>query len=403
MSTKKKQCIYCGQDVHGVRKGEHVVPQALGTTVVIPRVCKKCNNNELSQLDKELTSASPLHIAARKELDIIGDNVWDYNAQLNLAIEGRLANDLSVVVQWPQVVLDEGQSIFCYDIQEVEKVGLQVCYEAFHSQLLKAVETVHRNDRRPKFRWSSIPNLPRRGRFPPRVFTRHRCDDLHGDISFECRYHGNIDQNNVLSRLEKLHIDINNTKEFSMKGVIDPEAATSYRPRWILRALVKIGINLLAYVMKDDFQRDAFSDATQFVLRDIGGSPSIIECGFLNKEITKSLGCPHNAHKFILQHDRNWALDCSFFGGIIGATVSFPGQNWGNIRRIEIVAPLGSSDWEVCKSQILIPRRTLVTDRIDDMLQSSNMIRNAQSRKRVVIQKPHNRKKRNQDSKKDSN
>jgi hypothetical protein len=394
-----KQCIYCGQDVHGVRKGEHVVPKALGTTVAIPRVCKKCNNNELSQLDKEFVSVPPLHIASCEELDIIGDNVWDYNAQLDLAIEGRLVKNLSVVVQWPQVVLDEGQSIFCYDIQEVEKVGLQVCYEAFHRQLLKAVETVRRNDRRPKFRWCSIPNPPRRGRFPPRVFTRHKCDDLHGDISFECRYHGSIDQDGVLSRLEVWHIDIDNTKELSMLGVNDPETATSYRPRWILRALVKIGINLLAYVMKDDFRRDAFFDATQFVLRDIGSGPSIDECGFLHKKITKLLGCPQNSHKFILQHDRNWALDCSFFGGIVGATVSFPGQSWGNINRIEIVAPLGSSDWKVCKSQILIPRRPLVTDQIVDILESSTMIMNAQSRMRVVKQKSNHRKKSNQDSK----
>jgi hypothetical protein len=262
VSTRRKECIYCGQDVRGVRKGEHVVPQALRATVAIQRVCKKCNNNELSQLDKELVSASPLHIAAREKLDIIGDNIWDYNAQLNLAIEGWLDEDLNAVVQWPQVVLDEGHSIFCYDIQEVEKIGLQVCYETFHSQLLKAVETVRRNDRRPKFRWRSIPNPPRRGRFPPRVFTRHKCNDLHGDISFECRYHGSIDQDGVLSRLETWHIDINNTKEFSMLGVNDPETATSYRPRWILRALVKIAINLLVYVMKDDFQRDAFYDAT---------------------------------------------------------------------------------------------------------------------------------------------
>ncbi len=387
MPEQNNQCIYCGQDVRGVRKGEHVVPQALGTTVTIRRVCNECNNNELSRLDKELVSASPLHIAAREELDIVGDNVWDYNTQLDLAIEGRLVENSSAVVQWPQVILDEGQTVFCYDIEEVEKVGQQVCYEAFRKQLITAVQTVRRNDRRPRLRWHSIPNLPKRGRFPPRVFTRHNCDDLHEGISFECRYHGTIDRNDVLSRLEKWQIDLNSTKEMTMEGVIDPEAATSYRPRWILRALVKIGINLLAYVMENDFQREAFSDAIQFVIRDIGEGPSSNECGFLTKDITESLTCPHNSHKFILQYDGNWALDCSFFGGIVGATVLFPGQNWENVRRIEIVAPLGSSDWEVGKSQILIPRQPRVTDRLDDMLKSTTTIRNVQARKRVVTRK----------------
>lgn len=249
--------------------------------------------------------------ALREELDIVGDNVWDYNTQLDLAIEGRLVDNSNAVVQWPQVILDEGQTVFCYDIEEVEKVGLQVCYEAFRKQLITAVQTVRRNDRRPRLRWCSIPNLPKRGRFPPRVFTRHNCDDLHEGISFECRYHGTIDRNDVLSRLEKWQIDLSSTEEMTMEGVINP----------------------VAYVMENDFQREAFSAAIQFVIRDIGESPSSNECGFLTKGITESLTCPHNAHKFILQYDGNWALDCSFFGGIVGATVSFPGQNWENVSQ----------------------------------------------------------------------
>ena len=388
MTAAKKQCIYCGQEIRGVRKGEHVVPQALGMIVTIPRVCKKCNNNELSQLDNELVTASPLHIAARKELDKNGENVWDYNAQLNLAIEGRLVDDLSAVVQWPQIVLEEDQLIFCYDIQEMDKVGLQVCQKAFHSQLLKAVQTVRREDKKPKLRWRSLPNPPRRGRFPPRVFTRHSCDDLVEDISFECRYHGNIDKNDILSRLEKWHLDNDNMKESRTDGVIDPESATSYRPRWIFRALVKIGINLLAYVMEDKFLPDRFVDAIRFVRNDIGDGPSGNDCGFLEHDVTDTLRCPQNAHKFILQHDRIWALDCSFFGGIVGATVLFPGPNWNKIRRIEIVAPIGSREWEVHKSQVLIARNIRITDRVDIMMPSV-AIRNAQMQTRVVRKEPH--------------
>jgi glutaredoxin len=159
-------------------------------------------------LDNELVSASPLHIAAREVLDINGNNIWDYNAQLDLVVEGRLIEKQQAVVQWPQIILDEGQEVFCYDIDEVNKIGLKVFYEAFREQLLKAVESIRRNERRPKLRWRSIPRLPRRGRFPPRVFTRHKCYDLRDGISFECRYHGSIDQNDVLSRLDKWQIDL---------------------------------------------------------------------------------------------------------------------------------------------------------------------------------------------------
>ena len=384
------QCIYCGQGLRGVSKGEHVVPKALGTTVAIRKVCNDCNSNELSRLDNELVSASPLHIAAREVLDINGNNIWDYNAQLDLAVEGRLVKNPRAVVQWPQIILDDGQSVFCYDIEEVSQVGLKVFYEAFHKQLLAAVESVRRNERRPKLRWRSIPNLPRRGRFPPRVFTRHKCDDLRDGISFECRYHGSINQQDILSRLEKWQVDLNNTDEMVMEGVIDPEEATSYQPRWILRALVKIGINLLAYVMGDDFRQAAFSDAIQFVLNDTGEGPSLSECGFMHKEITETLACPQGAHKFRLQYDNNWALDCSFFGGIVGATVSFPGCGWGDICHIEVVAPLGSSVWEVRKSQVLIPRRPQVTERLEDMLKTTTIIKNSQVRRRVTMRRKAN-------------
>lgn len=368
-----------------MRRGEHVVPEALGMTVTIRKVCNDCNNNELSRLDKELVSASPLHLAAREVLDINGNNIWDYNAQLDLAIEGRLVENPRAVVQWPQIILDEEQSVFCYDLEEVNQVGLNNFYEMFRRRLLTAVESVRRNEHRPKLRWCSIPNLPRRGRFPPRVFTRHKCDDLRDGISFECRYHGSIDQQDTLSRLEKWQVDLNSTKEIVMKGVIDPEVATSYRPRWILRALVKVGINLLAYVMGDDFSRIAFSNAIRFVRYDAGEGPLSSECGFMHKDSTETLECPQGAHKFLLQYDDNWALDCSFFGGIIGATVSFPGCSWRNIRKIEVIAPLGSSEWEVSKSQVLIPRRPQVTGRLEDMFNSKTIIMNSQARIRVTV------------------
>jgi hypothetical protein len=175
-----------------------------------------------------------------------------------------------------------------------------------------------------------------------------------------------------------------------MEGVIDPEAATSYRPRWTLRALVKIGINLLAYVMGDDFRRESFSDAIQYVLNDTGEGPASNECGFMNKETTETLACPQGAHKFRLQYDRNWTLDCSFFGGIVGATVSFPGCSWGEIRHIEVLAPLGSNEWKVSKSLVLIPRRPQVTERLEDMLNTTTIIKNSQAKKRVTVRRKAN-------------
>ena len=360
-----------------------MVPHALGANVTIRTVCRECNNNELSQLDNELVTESPLHMVASRELDTNGEDVWDYNAQLDLAIEGHLIEDPRAVAQWPQLILDGRQQVFCYDVAEMERVGLRECQETFRRRLLEAVQSVRRGDRRPRLRWRSLPNPPRRGRFPPRVFARHSCDDLHEGISLECRYHGTIDKDDIVQVIEHWATSANDVQESRMEGVIDPEVATSYRPRWILRALVKIGVNLLAYLMDDEFPQGSFDEAIQFVRYDRGGGPSPSTCGFLEHEVTACLECPPNAHKFTLQHTGEWALDCSFFGGAIGATTVFPGPRWNKARRIDIIVPIGASDWEVRKSEILIPHRRRVTDRIDIMMRASR-VTNVQTRVRVV-------------------
>ena len=294
-----------------------------------------------------------------------------------------MVDDRHAVAQWPQLVFDKDQLVFCYDVHEMEKVGLMECQEVFRRRLLDAVQTVRRGDKKPKLRWCSLASPPRRGRFPPRVFARHRADDLHEGITFECRHHGNIDKSKIMEAIEHWKVDTDSIQEFRMEGVIDPESAKSYRPRWVLRALVKIGVNLLVHLMEDEFPRDSFAEAIEFVRYDRGAGPSTEACGFLEHDVTTRLGCPENAHKFTLQHAGEWALDCSFFGGTIGATVVFPGPPWNKVRRVDIIAPIGASAWEVQRSRILISRTRRVTDRIDIMMPSV-AVTNVQTRTRVV-------------------
>ena len=380
-------CIYCGQPVGRVRKGEHVVPAALGAKVAIRRVCWRCNNNVLSQLDQELVSRSPLSNVASSVLDTVGDNIWDFNAHLDVALEGRLERELDAVVLWPQVVIDGKKVIFCYDAAEMSKVGFENGQRQFHRLLLEAISTVRRKYKKPRLRWRSSPNLPKRGRFPPRIFTKHACDELSGKISFECRYHGTVDQNHILRTLEQWKLDPRKWKQFEGEGVVDPEAMTTYQPRRILRALVKIGINLLAYVMGDEFSRDRFLEAVEYVRFDRGCGPSKDHCGFLQHTATEKLACPADSHKFVLQYDRNWGLFCSFFGGMIGAWVDFPGRCWGEVRCINVVAPVGGNQWQVNTSPILVPTDRRVTIR-PDLMAPSLQIKNVQTRIRIVENRP---------------
>ena len=47
MSTERL-CLYCGNPTGKVRKGEHLIPDAIGGTLATKDVCGKCNN-ELSE------------------------------------------------------------------------------------------------------------------------------------------------------------------------------------------------------------------------------------------------------------------------------------------------------------------------------------------------------------------
>jgi hypothetical protein len=77
----------------------------------------------------------------------------------------------------------------------------------------------------------------------------------------------------------------------------------------------------------------------------------------LNEDI-QSLSCPPDAHRFTLTHDQGlWHLLCSLFGGRIGAAVRFPGPNHEVWRRVDIVAPLHSHDWQITKGKLLLPVR----------------------------------------------
>src|SRR5438132_1628828 len=59
-------CMYCGGSVeknHG--KGEHIIQKAIGGARTLKdRVCTRCNNNELSEVDRELCSLSFLSVVA---------------------------------------------------------------------------------------------------------------------------------------------------------------------------------------------------------------------------------------------------------------------------------------------------------------------------------------------------
>ena len=87
--TIQRSCIYCRGDVVRVRKGEHIVPEAVSGALTVKTVCGNCNNR-FSQIDTELCSRSPLSIVASQQIDAHLWQVWDVDhSAAHLLLEAR--------------------------------------------------------------------------------------------------------------------------------------------------------------------------------------------------------------------------------------------------------------------------------------------------------------------------
>jgi len=354
-----KTCIYCGEPLQGVRKGEHIVQKALGCTRTLRRVCGDCNN-KFSKIDKELVSNSYLKFVASDELDRTEHEVWDYNQELDVALEAHMLPEYRAPVLWPQVILDRRKCFFQADLDEMKSAGPERYFKKFYHFMMIAREDLRADKKRPRWRWERVLQPPRRGRFPPRIYTPHTFCKFSGKVHFNCRYAKDTDKDRLLWQLDKWNPLAGRLELHESLGVIDPESQRSFYPRHVLRALVKIGINLLAkFCIKTVVTKDTFGDAIGCVLYDHDG-PTEQHSGFVLNEDIEFLECPKDAHKFCLVHDGHWTLHCAFFGGRIGATVAFPGPNDESWKTATITAPLKPNKWTVEKSSIIHVRKMRV-------------------------------------------
>jgi hypothetical protein len=94
-----------------VRRGEHIVPEAIGGRWTIhqvcgsKKVCKTCNNGVLSDLDKELCSKSPISVIAADEIGGFIAQTWDVDeAAGNLLMEARPDLKRKSMTLYPQMI-----------------------------------------------------------------------------------------------------------------------------------------------------------------------------------------------------------------------------------------------------------------------------------------------------------
>lgn len=368
VSPPQRLCLYCGLPATGVRKGEHVIPESLGGTQTIRNVCNKCNT-DFSLLDNELASRSPLQVLVQQNLDQRCGYVWSYNRIHNVAAEAYILRDCVAPCLWPQLVFLGEKTVFMFDMHEAQQAGIEN-FTAGFSKCLQAA--------RARIRLERVPEPPNRGWYPPRIFTPHHYREFTTKITFTCRYSGMCDRDKVAYWLHRWICRPSRGRFDTELGVRDPEFCLSYNPSRIMRDLVKIGLNTICYVFRNAVDRRQFATAAMYVRGEHGMELSPQDNGFLEQASISWMGCPSDSHRIFLLWNGSWRVVFGFFGGQLGATVSFPGPQVCGCHSIEVTAPVNKGQWIVRKSRIIIrPRKGNVTWSDLNLMFPSTRITNA--------------------------
>lgn len=369
--VRQRNCIYCGDVVKKVRRGEHIVPETIGGTVTISdvsdnTVCSKCNNEVLSTLDRELCSRSYLSIIASQEIDAHLWQAWEVDTTAgNVLLEARPSwegNELKTLICYPQMTFERQGPELRGDLNEIEQFGL----ENFEKVLTRAARIAFRRYNRGEKRvlhFERIESSIRSEgyRFPPRIFTRHSIAEIARKIdrqSFIVRYCTSDDKHLALRWLSRLDNTPSFNKWREKVGTLLPAMGQFFDIGLTLRALFKIGINLLAaYCRKTSVNHQTFSKAINVVRGTAGIHESLITAnGFVHAIDLAELQATGNGHAFrLVYHDGHWLVYSSFFGGRINAVVAIPGPNYEEWNTMEIVMPLNDKDLSVSTYSVIQP------------------------------------------------
>lgn len=364
----KPLCLYCGKPTKRGRKGEHIVPAAIGGTRTLNEVdrivCPDCNSGVLSQLDRELCSRSYLSAIASQEIDAHLWQVWDVDhASNNLLIDARPSwgadQTLCSLVSYPQITFEGSGPDVRGDSEEFCRFGR----ENYTRVLFKAARDCFGRYRAGK---KGVLNFERVRsgvihdgyRLAPRIFAPRSIAEVAKNVtsqSFVLRFANSDDKRFALNCLSNL-TDGSRLKRWSHKpGSRFPTICFFFDIADTMRALMKMGLNLIAaYCPNTPVNHNSFQSATRIILSR-GEIPRgvLAANGFAHAEDIQFIKAPEKAHSFRLVHLDHWHVYSSFFGGRIGAYVRVPGPNHETWKCADIVAPLNSKDWSVKTSPIL--------------------------------------------------
>jgi hypothetical protein len=364
--------MYCGTLTKKTGKGEHIVPEAIGGALTLNdgsdrAVCPRCNNGVLSQLDNELCRRSFLSIVASQQIDAYLWQAWDIDhAANNLVLEARPLWDddkvLCGLACYPQLIFDRDSGVQVYGVpEEFYEIGP----EHFAPVLFKAVRQCfqrHLAGRKSLHLERVQSGLLYEGcRLAPRVFAPRRIGEIAKKIneqSFILRYVNEDDRKFAFQCMDKLDDGRKLSRRITKRGSHTPSVCCYFDVADTLRALMKIGLNLIAaYCPNTPVNAESFGLVKTIIKGPVQLMPRHFEKGgFIHSEDVQAIKGAANEHSFrLIYADGAWRIFSCFFGGDIGAYVRLPGPNGEDWNYADIVATIKSKDWRVRTSRILPP------------------------------------------------
>ena len=403
IASPQRLCLYCGQPTKRGKRGEHIVPAALGGCLTLNDrptgrvVCANCNSGVLSRLDKELCSRSFLSFVASQQIDGHVWQVWDVDhADGHLLVEARPAwaedEVMNSLVCYPQITFERSGPHVRGDAEEFERFGREDATKVLFKAVRECFGRWCKTDSGLYFERIQSGVIQDGYRFAPRVFTRHTIAEIARNVrnhSFILRYTTEADKNFALNSMSKIGDDPKLNTWSQQRGSYCPTISCYFDVAETLRALMKIGLNLIAaYCTQTPIDHETFAGAVRIIRGEMQMRPVAFQFnGFVHADDIQCIKAGDSEHSFRLMHlNGDWHVYSSFFGGRVGTFVRVPGPNREDWNCADIVAPIGSKDWMFSPSPILRNMRVRVAWNGAQALTPSVKLQRSVSAMRVDVQ-----------------